>query len=102
MKSQPDLVFSQDDFGTSAVYEAARAGWDDLVGILPQAGATPSPKDKGEKAPVHYAPQNGNTDIISLLPKEKSVNGSFQSGRGLATLQAGLKEYLCVETRVIP
>ncbi|KAF6228937.1 hypothetical protein HO133_007049 [Letharia lupina] len=57
MKSQPELVFSQDDFRTSAVHEAARAGWDGLVDVLLQAGAPPSPKDKDEKAPVHSAPQ---------------------------------------------
>lgn len=82
MKSQPDLVFIQDDFGTSAVYEAARAGWDDLVGILSQAGATPSPKDKDEKVPVYYAAENGNTKIISLLSKEKSISGSIPERSG--------------------
>lgn len=83
------MISRQDDFGTSALHEAAQAGWDDLADMLLNAGAPPSPKNKEGKAPVYYAAHNGNTKIISMISKEEIRHGflpelsaSFDSSSG--------------------
>ena len=83
------MASAQDEFGTSALHEAAQAGWEDLADISLKAGAPPSLKDKKEKTPLHYAALNGSTEIISsiseaiqneILP-QPSGSADFSSGR---------------------
>lgn len=85
IEGHPDTISNQDDFGRSAMHEAAQAGWDDLVDMLLQARAQPSPKDQNEKAPVYYAALNGNTKIITLLLKEEIGEKLFPERSGSCT-----------------
>lgn len=89
IETHPGMVSDQDEFGTSALHEAAQAGWEDLADILLKAGAPPSLKDKKEKTPVYYAALNGNTEVVSLISEaiqneilpEQSGSADCSSGR---------------------
>lgn len=59
--------FEPDSFGTSAIHEAAQAGWDDIVDSLIKAGADPFPMDRNGKSPLYYAARNGCDKVISVL-----------------------------------
>ena len=56
-----------DSFGTSAIHEAARAGWDDIVDDLIKAGADPTSMDRNRKSPLYYAARNGCDKVLSVL-----------------------------------
>ena len=70
----PDQITYQDDFGTSALHEAAQGGWADIIDMLLKAGAASSLMNEEEKPPLYYAAQNGNTEIISMISEAKHTN----------------------------
>ena len=92
LKTCPAMVSYQDDFGMSALHEAAQAGWYDLVDMLLKAGAQPSPRNKEEKAPVYYAAKNGYTGIIQLISKEESGNEVLSEHSRSSDLTSGRNE----------
>ena len=67
LAQKPATSFEPDSFGTSAIHEAARAGWDDIVVILINAGADPFSTDRNGKSPLDYATQNGCDKAVSVL-----------------------------------
>ena len=64
---KPATSFEPDSFGTSAIHEAAQAGWDDIVVILIKAGADPFSMDRNGKTPLDYAARNGCDKVVSVL-----------------------------------
>ena len=67
LSSEPATSFEPDSFGTSAIHEAAQAGWDDIVEILIKAGVEPFSMDRNGKSPLYYAARNGCDKVISIL-----------------------------------
>ena len=67
LKTNPRTVSSRDAYGTSALHEAAQAGWGDIVRMLLDAGAEPFPIDDEEKTPFYYAAKSGHIEITSTL-----------------------------------
>ena len=67
LAQKPATSFEPDSFGTSAIHEAAQAGWDDIVVILIKAGADPFSMDRNEESPLDYATQNGCDKVVSVL-----------------------------------
>ena len=67
LAQNPPTSFKPDSFGTSAIHEAAHAGWDDIVNILIEAGADPLPMDLNGKSPLYYAARNGRDEVISVF-----------------------------------
>ena len=63
----PQLISKQDWYGITALHEAARAGWVDIVEILLEAGAQPSVTDEVKKSPLFYAAESGYPTITSIL-----------------------------------
>ena len=58
--------FEPDSFGTSAIHEAAQAGYDDIVHILIEAGADRTSMDRNGRSPFYYAARNGCDKVISV------------------------------------
>ena len=83
------MVFDRDESGTSALHEAARAGWNELVDMLLKAGAPQSPMNKEEKIPVYHAAQNSNTKIKLLISKNESEDKSLPEWSGPSNLPSG-------------
>lgn len=73
LSSKPAKSFEPDSFGTSAIHEAAQAGWDDIVEILMKAGVDPVSMDRNGKSPLYYAARNGYDRVISVLQGSKRV-----------------------------
>lgn len=96
MKDHPGMVYDQDDFGTSALHEAAQAGWVELVEMLLKAGAPASPENNEGKTPKYFAAQNGNTKIISLIAREECRNESPPELSGSSDPSSGRHEMVPV------
>lgn len=64
---KPDTSLQPDSFGTSAMHEAAQAGWDDIVKILIEAGFDPFPIDRHGKSPLYYAARSGCNKAIYIF-----------------------------------
>ena len=76
LPSKPATSFERDSVGTSAIHEAAQAGWDDIVEILIEAGANPLSKDRNGKSPLYYAARNGCEEVISVLLGVNKMEGN--------------------------
>ena len=76
----PDMVSYQDFFGTSALHEAARAGWVDIVNMLLTAEARPLVQDEDGKSPLYYAAKAGHMSIKAILLKHGGSSGSPVEG----------------------
>jgi len=64
-------VSEHDCHGTSALHEAAGAGWEDTVNILLEAGAQPFLVDDENNIPLFYAATNGHFGIVSILKNQR-------------------------------
>ena len=69
--------FEPDSFGTSAIHEAAQAGWDDIVDILIKAGADPISMDQNGKTPLYYAARNGCDKVLSVLQGSDQMRDNY-------------------------
>ena len=87
LSSKPATSFEPDSFGTSAIHEAAQAGWDDIVEILMKAGVDPVSMDRNGKSPLYYAARNGYDRVISVLQGSKRVQSNSHE-LALAFLEA--------------
>ena len=67
LAQKPASSFEPDSLGTSAIHEAAQAGWDDIVVSLIKAGADPFSMDRNGKSPLDYAARNGCDKVVSVL-----------------------------------
>lgn len=77
LSQKPARSFEPDSFGTSAIHEAARAGWDGIVVILIRSGADPFPMDRSGKSPLDYAARNGCDKVISALRGTRKMQITF-------------------------
>lgn len=76
MRARPEMISRQDSYGTSALHEAAKAGWNDLVHILLEAGAQPNLIDDEEESPLSYAAGGGHARITSILHEYAALANS--------------------------
>lgn len=67
MRTSPGMISKQDSYGMSALHEAARAGWDDLVHILLEAGAKPILTNDQEDSAPSYAVGGDHARITHIL-----------------------------------
>ena len=80
LKKNPDRISKQDLNGRTALHDAAKAGWEDVVRILIDAGADSSPTDDVKKIPdiilkkdvdgrtaLHEAVKAGWEDLVRIL-----------------------------------
>jgi ankyrin repeat protein len=72
LQKSPLRVLDVDSNGTTALHEAAQAGWVDLVNMLLKADAQTWPLDKQEKSPWYYAAKKRHSDIMSCLQASKA------------------------------
>ena len=77
LSSEQATSFEPDSFGTSAIHEAAQAGWDDVVDILIKAGADPFPVDRNGRSPLYYAARNGWAKVISVLKSSGKMEDKY-------------------------
>ena len=101
MKDNPNMISKQDPYGRTALHEAARAGWDDVLNRLLKAGANPSSEDFQGKTSFDYAAENGQAKIISILEErsyccqtQRVIPSGAQSARSRRD-QRKLEEALC-------
>ena len=74
---KPDTSLQPDSFGTSAIHEAAQAGWDDIVEILIAAGFDPYPTDRNGKSPLYYVARNGCDKVISVFHRSVKMRDTY-------------------------
>ena len=86
LRMNPKVVSNQDEYGRSALHEAAQAGWEDIVTMLIDNGADLSLLDDEKKTPFVYAAECGHAKVISIL-EEHYVRGDHH--------QQELEEALC-------
>ena len=67
IRNNPNMISKQDPYGRTALHEAARAGWNDVLNGLLKAGAIPSLEDYQGKTSFDYAAEHGQGKIISIL-----------------------------------
>ena len=74
LRMNPNVVSNQDGYGRTALHEAARAGWEDIVTMLIDNGADLALLDDEKKTPFVYAAECGHAKVISIL-EEHYVRG---------------------------
>ena len=74
---EPATFLQPDSFGTSAIHEAAHAGWGNIVEILIKAGADPFSMDRNGKSPLYYAARNGHDKLISVLQRPYTSEDNY-------------------------
>ena len=77
LSSKPATSFEPDSFGTSAIHEAAQAGWDDIVELLIKAGVDTFSMDRNGKSPLYYAARNGYDKLISVLQRPYTSEDNY-------------------------
>lgn len=73
--SDPETISNRDFFGTSALHEAAGAGWVNLVNILLTAEARPLIQDEEGKSPLYHAARASHMSIKAILSKYGRISG---------------------------
>jgi uncharacterized protein len=69
-------VKASDDFGCTALHDAARSGASDAVAILLRSGASPAVADAYGVTPGRLAQQYSHPVVLALLPAPTVVEGS--------------------------
>jgi uncharacterized protein len=82
VKDNPDLVFSRDNDGWTALHYAAFNGKKDVVELLLANTADVSAKDNVGRTPLHAAASTGHEDVVELLLANKAdVNAKATTAR---------------------
>ena len=74
IKNNPDLVFSKDKYGFTALHLAAANGYRDIVEFLLTTNAEVNSKDNAGSTPLHQAAaaEGQHSDIVELLLAHKA------------------------------
>ncbi len=65
--ASPEMISEQDSYGTSALHEAAKSGWNDLVQMLLKAEAQPGLMNDEETSPLNYPAEGGHAGMTSIV-----------------------------------
>lgn len=81
LKSQPDLVFSRNQYGETPLHLAAQTGHKDVVELLLAYKADANARSLRGWTPLHFAAANGHRDVVALLlAKNADVNARTDRG----------------------
>ncbi|KAL9034271.1 MAG: hypothetical protein Q9214_007117, partial [Letrouitia sp. 1 TL-2023] len=76
----PNLISQNPSQGESALSEAAEKGWEDVVILLLEAGASPTSRSK---SPVISAARNGFHHIVEILQNQQTLLGKQEVVKAL-------------------
>ena len=87
LRDSPGTVLDSDSNGTTALHEAAMAGWEDPVHLLLKAGARPTAVNEQAKSPLNYAVEAGYVHITSVLQEHARNEGSLYPPQMLSLIR---------------
>ncbi len=88
LKENPDLVFSKDSDGMTALHWASARGHKDIMELLLASNADVNAKDSAEWTPLHWASAEGRKDVMEILREHGGYSNVGSRGTKEAVQEA--------------